>query len=107
MTLDYVTTENDIARSLGVDGKASFGKGLFKADASVGYLSSSKINRHTSYLLVTSNNQNSRQLLEKYTLTATAKAALKNGVPQFVQYCGDQFVRGKNNGRKSQRNSQR
>jgi hypothetical protein len=95
MLLNYVTSEDDIARSLGVDGKASFGNGVFSADASVSYLSSSKINRYSSYLLVTSNNQNSKQILTKYTLTQNAKAALKKGIPQFIQYCGDQFVRGR------------
>jgi hypothetical protein len=92
--VNYVTSEDDIARALGIDGSASFGNGIFSADASVQYLSSSKITQYSSYLMVSSTNKNSQQLLTHYHLTSAAKRALKQGLPRFVQLCGDQFVSG-------------
>jgi hypothetical protein len=95
MLLSYVTSEDDLARSLGISANASFGNGVFNADASVQYLSSSKMTSYDSYLLVTSGNENAKQLLPKYTLTRSAKDALKSGVLAFQKLCGDQFVRGR------------
>jgi hypothetical protein len=95
MLLTFVTSEDDLARSLGVDGSASFGNGLFSADASVQYLSNTKMTSYSSYLLVTSGNENAKQILTRYTLTSDARKALKAGLPQFVKLCGDQFVRGR------------
>jgi hypothetical protein len=94
MLLNDVTSEDDLARSLGVSANASFGNGVFSADASVQYLSSTKLTSYSSYLLVTSSNQNARQLLTHYTLTNEAKSALRSGLPQFVKLCGDQYVSG-------------
>jgi hypothetical protein len=95
MLLNDVTSEDDLARSLGISANASFGNGVFSADASVQYLSSSKLTSYSSYLLVTSSNQNAKQLLTGYTLTNEAKSALALGLPQFVKLCGDQFVSGR------------
>ena len=92
--MNYVTSESDIARALGINGSASFGNGIFSADASVQYLSSSNVTQYSSYLMVTSTNKNAQQLLTRYHLTSDAKKALKQGLPQFVALCGDQFVSG-------------
>ncbi|MFM0211356.1 hypothetical protein PQQ96_28570 [Paraburkholderia sediminicola] len=95
MLLKYVTSEDDVAKSLGISVNASFGFGLYSGDVNVQYLDSGKINQYTSYLLVTSSNENSKQMLRRYTLNSAAKAALKKGIEAFVELCGDQFVSGK------------
>jgi hypothetical protein len=97
-----INSLDDEESALGVDAKASYGIGLFSADASVKYLSTSSVDSYESYMLIDEPLSNAKQLLSGYTLNKTGKQAYHSGLLTFIAVCGDQYIAGRVTGGKLQ-----
>lgn len=96
--LEQISSLETLKKAENIDASASFGFGIFSADASASFISSGEFTQYNNFVFVQVKVLNAFQQLKRRVLRPPALAWARQGANTFVDHCGDEYVYGRQMG---------
>jgi len=96
--LHEINSMSELRDTLELDASASFGWGIFSADASYNYYKTTTYSQYNRFLELRVSVLNAPEILHHTYLTESAISFAETGPSTFLRMCGDQYVYGRQTG---------